>query len=91
MGCKSSRPDTFNIETEFRAKNLIMPEATKFESEFEREAFMTINLFRYDPRSLIPQIKSIKSKYKRNPPHSTVDISIQRCGLYTDNWIFISL
>ena len=63
MGCKSSRPDTFNIETEFRAKNLIMPEATKFESEFEREAFMAINLFRYDPRSLIPQIKTIKSKY----------------------------
>lgn len=62
MGCKSSKPDTFDIEVEFRNKNLIMPEANKFESEFEREAFMAINIFRNDPRSLIPQIKNLKSK-----------------------------
>lgn len=62
MGCKSAKPDTFNIETEYRKKNLPMPDPTSFENEFEREAFMTINVLRTDPKALIPEIRIIKSK-----------------------------
>jgi hypothetical protein len=62
MGCKSGKPDTFNIETEYRNKNIPMPDGSQFENEFEREAFMTINLLRVDPKLLIPQIKEVKGK-----------------------------
>lgn len=54
MGCKNAKPDSFNIETEFRNKNLIMPDPTQLENEFEREAYMAINLLRADPKLLIP-------------------------------------
>ena len=54
MGCKSTKPDAFNIEAEFRNKNLPMPDPKDFDNEFEREAFMTMNVFRSDPKLLIP-------------------------------------
>ncbi len=62
MGCKSAKPDTFNIETEYRNTDLPMPDAKAFENDFEKEAFMTINVLRVNPRSLIPQIKIVKGK-----------------------------
>ena len=63
MGCSSGKPDAFNIETEYRGKSLPMPEGTQFENEFEREAFMAINLLRVDPKVLIPLLKGVKSKH----------------------------
>ena len=62
MGCESSKPNTFNIEEEYRKKNLPMPDSAMFEDEFEKEAFMTINVLRTDPKMLISHIKTIKGK-----------------------------
>ena len=62
MGCTSSRPEQFNIEEEYRKKNLPMPDATLFENDFEKEAYFTVNLFRADPKLLIKQIKDVKGK-----------------------------
>ena len=62
MGCKSTKPDGFNIETEYRNKNLPMPDKSLFQSEFEIEAFMTINILRADPRILIHHIKEVKGR-----------------------------
>lgn len=62
MGCENTKPDTFNIEEEYRRKNLPMPDTTMFENEFEKEAFMTINLLRTDPKILIAHVKTIKGK-----------------------------
>ncbi len=54
MGCKSSKPDTFNIETEYRQLNLPAPDSKAFENEFEKEAFMTVNVLRANPKLLLP-------------------------------------
>ncbi len=62
MGCKSTKPDHFDIEAEYRNKNLPMPDPKAFESEFEREAFFAINMLRVDPKVLIPMIKEVKGK-----------------------------
>ena len=63
MGCGGSKPDTFNIEEEFRKANWPMPEAKAFENEFEKEAFLTANVLRHNPKALINHIKEVKSKY----------------------------
>ena len=63
MGCGASKPDTFNIEEEFRKCNLPMPEPKIFENEFEKEAWMTVNVLRSNPKILINHIKEVKSKY----------------------------
>ena len=70
MGCKSTKPDTFNIETEYRNKNLTMPDKSLFENEFEKEAYMTINVLRTDPKLLIPLIRDVKGNVSRE--HSTI-------------------
>ena len=70
MGCKSTKPDTFNIETEYRNKNLTMPDKSLFENEFEKEAYMTINVLRTDPKLLIPLIRDVKGNVSR--VHSTI-------------------
>jgi hypothetical protein len=41
-----------------------MPDPTAFESGFEKEAFFTVNVFRADPKIMIPFIKEAKSKTK---------------------------
>ena len=63
MGCKSGKPDTFSIETEYRNKNLPMPDATDFENDFEKEAFYTINVLRANPKALIHHLKELRSKF----------------------------
>lgn len=62
MGCKSSKPDTFNIEAEYRQLNLPPIDAKAFENEFEKEAYIAINVLRANPKILLPQIKSVKGK-----------------------------
>ena len=62
MGCGASKPDVFNIEVEFRKTNLPMPDATVFENEFEKEAWLTVNVLRANPKALIPYIREVKSK-----------------------------
>jgi hypothetical protein len=63
MGCGGSKPDTFNIEEEFRKANWPIPEAKAFENEFEKEAYLTANVLRHNPKALINHIKEVKSKY----------------------------
>lgn len=69
MGCKAGKHETFNIETEYRNRNIPMPDSSQFENEFEREAFMTINVLRSDPKILIPQIKAVKGKISIDDSH----------------------
>ena len=60
--CSSKKPENFSIEEEYRRLNLPMPDPTAFESGFEKEAFFTVNVFRADPKIMIPFIKEAKSK-----------------------------
>ena len=62
MGCQAAKPDVFSIEEEFRKINMPMPEAKTFENEFEKEAWMTVNVLRSNPKILINHIKEVKSK-----------------------------
>ena len=62
MGCKSTKPEGFSIEEEYRKKNLPMPDVTFFENGFEKTVFFTINVFRSDPKMMIPFIKEVKGK-----------------------------
>ena len=62
MGCGASKPQGFNIEEEFRKSNWPMPDAKTFESEFEKEAWLTVNVLRANPKALIGHIKDVKSK-----------------------------
>ena len=43
-------------------KKLPVPEPSMYENEFEKEAFMTINLIRNCPKEFIPFVKEIKGK-----------------------------
>ena len=60
--CSSNKADSFNIEEEYRKLNLPMPDPVAFENGFEKEAFFTANVLRYNPKLLIPFIKEAKSK-----------------------------
>jgi hypothetical protein len=64
MGCGSSKPQSFSIEDEYRKANWPMPEAKIFENEFEKEAWLTVNVLRSNPKVLINHIKEVKSKYR---------------------------
>ena len=39
-----------------------MPDAKEYENNFEKEAYMTINLIRVDPKMFVPHIKDIRSR-----------------------------
>jgi len=60
--CSSKKTPDFNIEDEYRKLNLPMPDPTSFEGSFEKEAFYTANVFRANPKIMIPSIKEAKSK-----------------------------
>ena len=60
--CSSKKPESFSIEEEYRKLNLPMPDPTAFEGSFEKEAFFTVNVFRSNPKLMIPFIKDAKSK-----------------------------
>lgn len=62
MGCGSSKEGPLNIEQMYRQKNLPMPQGTEYENNFEKEAYMTINLIRQDPKAFISHIREAKSK-----------------------------
>jgi hypothetical protein len=64
MGCSATKQVTLNIEEEYKSKGLPMPDTSEYENAFEKEAFMTINLFRHDPKHFLPQIREAKGKYK---------------------------
>lgn len=61
MGCTQEKQSRFNVEQEYRNRDLPMPDSKEYENNFEKEAFMTINLLRVDPKLFIPQVKDIKS------------------------------
>ena len=60
MGCGNSK-NSFNIEVEYGQRNLPQPDPHAYQNEFERHAYITINLLRNDPKLLIPSIKAIKN------------------------------
>jgi len=60
MGCKATTNKSFNIEEEYKRQNLPMPDPSICQNDFEKEAFMTINLIRMDPLLMIPKIKAFK-------------------------------
>ena len=60
MGCSSDKEARINVEELYRTKGLPMPEALEYENNFEREAYMTINLIRNEPKIFITQIKEVK-------------------------------
>ena len=65
MGCANAKPEGFNIEEEFIKSSWPMPDAKVFENEFEKEAWLTVNVLRSNPKVLIPQLKEVKSKYMK--------------------------
>ena len=62
MGCENSKKPTFIVEQEYKMKKLPVPDPSMYENEFEKEAFMTINLIRNCPKEFIPFVKEIKGK-----------------------------
>jgi hypothetical protein len=64
MGCAQTRPPTYNVVHEYTQAKLTVPENSEYENEFEKEAFMMINLIRHEPKKFITQIKMVKSKSK---------------------------
>lgn len=61
MGCTSEKERRFNVEEHYRNKGLPLPDGKEFENNFEKEAFMTINLLRLEPKIFISHIRDIKS------------------------------
>ncbi len=64
MGCVTSGagdPKNFNIGAEYNNRGLPAIWSTDYNNEFEKEAYMTINMIRSDPKFMIPHIKGIKS------------------------------
>ena len=43
-----------------------MPDHSLFENNFEKEAYMSINLIRLEPKLFIPMVKEVKSKLHPN-------------------------
>ena len=66
MGCTAAKPGIMNVELEYRNRHLPIPEATEYENDFEKEAYMTINILRNDPKFFIPLVRRLKGKFK-NP------------------------
>ena len=64
MGCASDKEARVNVEELYRTKGLPMPEALEYENNFEKEAYMTINLIRNEPKIFIAQIKEVKSMFQ---------------------------
>ena len=62
MGCESSKQLAYNVEQEYKMNKLPMPECRLFENQFEKEAFMAINLIRNSPKSFVQFVKEIKCK-----------------------------
>lgn len=62
MGCSQDK-SKFNVEEAYRNQGLPMPDPKMFENNFEKEAFMSINLIRHDPKVFIPMVKQVKSKF----------------------------
>jgi hypothetical protein len=54
MGCSSDKEGRVNVEELYRTKGLPMPEALEYENNFEKEAYMAINLIRNEPAIFIP-------------------------------------
>ena len=61
MGCSAGKQNSINIEEEYTKKGLPIPEALEYENNFEKEAYMSINLLRNDPKIFINQIREVKS------------------------------
>ena len=67
MGCSATKSgSSYNVEHEYKAKKLPMPDGTEYENEFEKEAFMMINLMRHEPKHFIAHIKEMKGKLSIN-------------------------
>jgi hypothetical protein len=61
MGCADSKGhNTYNVEAEYVKRGLPQPWSGEYENQFEKEAFMTINLIRSDPKIFIDQIKVVR-------------------------------
>ena len=64
MGCSDSKNKThFDIEGEYVKRGLQQPWSGEYENQFEKEAFMAINLLRSDPKIFTEQIKQVRGKY----------------------------
>ena len=63
MGCANAKPESFSIEEEYLKSSWPMPDPKLFENEFEKEAWLTVNVLRSNPKVLIPQLKEVKSKF----------------------------
>ena len=60
--CSSKKQEGFSVEEEYRKLNYPMPDPTAFEGSFEKEAFYAANVFRANPKIMIPFIKEAKGK-----------------------------
>jgi len=65
MGCSQQRPVSFNVDHEYRNAKLPVPESTEYENDFEKEAYMMINLIRHEPKKFVTSVREMKSKYSK--------------------------
>ena len=62
MGCADSKSqNTYNVEAEYVKRGLPQPWSGEYENQFEKEAFMAINLIRSDPKMFNEQIKIVRA------------------------------
>jgi hypothetical protein len=61
MGCNSSHASHgFDLIQEYQKHNLPMPDPKIYQNDFEKEAYMAINLIRQDPKGMSLHIKDFK-------------------------------
>ena len=51
-----------NVKVIYQEMNLPMPVKDQYENQFEKEAFMTVNLLRTDPTIFVPMLTEFKHK-----------------------------
>ncbi|CDW81995.1 UNKNOWN [Stylonychia lemnae] len=61
MGCTSGKTHVIVVEDKYRELGLRIPSAKEYESDFEKQAFMTINVIRREPKLFIPELRRLKS------------------------------
>jgi hypothetical protein len=53
---------TYNVMEEYKKSGLPTLQPSEYESDFELQAFMSLNIIRNDPKAFIKHIEAIKSK-----------------------------
>ena len=59
MGCSSSDPAQPTLGEEYAKLNMVQPQFSDYENDFEKQCFFAINLLRHQPKSFITSVKEV--------------------------------